>query len=657
MLVSHYFSCFLFFLWRIVCLVFSHDEPKYDVRISTFSETSAQNLIKLEVFSKYGQKFMCNLPPAGSEESNKTYVPLNNSYVLSLLSALKSGPCLSFNKGWWTYELCYKRHVSQYHGSKRLAETLLGVFDSETDWDKQPATDIHQDMYHIQTYGNGSICDLTLKPRKTKVLYSCPEDGPFRILSVEESETCVYSVHVAAPTMCAHPAFLKSSPPKVEQISCSPVTLRDHATGPSTKTATQKRQVQEFKAFQRRSDLKRVVTFQNVYNRTRVNRLRRERRLMVGSVRRFLQCIQSPRSETNLFRYKDAFASYARNATRAVLSGNRVVSFAQTLKAIHLRLLKEALMREELHLQRHIDRIMKSVAASDSLPVRSEFLSVVHKLGTTLLSLIEGTLNQESGRPRLVVYPTMTIQQAVALFADCCDTLLHNYDSVTTRRVMERIRGLYIHYGLVKIPVVPFTSPLLMAVEDSMRSVQPNTTSQISNLSSVTPIEVLHLRQVWDVVKQQMVVMEHLLANAEQVEKLHKIEAEVQSTMQNLLAEKKFTVLVFRDLNSVSNRGDSKKPPPKLSEFYSKKPIPEEPSGNSFAVKRMMSLIKKVLATSSQDESHDIEMYESGKSTDGATTFFILSGGEKAKEDKRIQDLEAGYSFVENSKNSNSGEN
>ncbi|KAF8567370.1 hypothetical protein P879_10862 [Paragonimus westermani] len=209
-------------------------EIKYDVQLSADvpAPVIAEDISStVEMYSKYGQKFTCQLPLTKDININAAPPLINNSYIASLLSKLDGSDCLHLcwlqHRGWWTYELCYKRHILQYReeNKRRISEILLGRFDSETNWDVPDRNLTDEPFFHSEHYVNGSICDITFKQRRVEVRYSCGEDDYFGISNVEEVETCVYRMDVSAPTLCSHPSFAARVPLKVEPILCVPVVL------------------------------------------------------------------------------------------------------------------------------------------------------------------------------------------------------------------------------------------------------------------------------------------------------------------------------------------------------------------------------------------------------------------------------------------------
>ena len=54
---------------------------------------------------------------------------------------------------------------------------------------------------------DGTTCELTNSPRKTKVLYICLPEGRLEIYELKETSTCEYEIIVLTSVLCSHPDF------------------------------------------------------------------------------------------------------------------------------------------------------------------------------------------------------------------------------------------------------------------------------------------------------------------------------------------------------------------------------------------------------------------------------------------------------------------
>lgn len=141
--------------------------------------------------------------------------------------------------------MCHGRYVRQYHedrdGKKVKTQVYyLGTFDKIQEFKlladymereanpnrkaKIPVKKVNGiNMPYVEIeMGDGSICDLTNKPRKIKVLYVCYQHGKHELFSLEESSSCEYEVIVLSSWLCSHPDY-KPQTTGENEINCYPV--------------------------------------------------------------------------------------------------------------------------------------------------------------------------------------------------------------------------------------------------------------------------------------------------------------------------------------------------------------------------------------------------------------------------------------------------
>lgn len=195
-----------------------------------------------QITSSNNERYICNIPDVVEREDDdeETYSGPNAAQLLQPL--FERFPCSYKFEFFWTYELCPGHYLRQYHedrdGKKaKLQEFYLGKLNKERmrrlirsyeTADKAasrrsnlPTVKIDgTDIPYVEVLmGNGSICDLTDKPRITRVLYVCHRhDG---IYSITEPVSCEYEAIVATPLLCAHPNY-KQQDVGVNKINCIP---------------------------------------------------------------------------------------------------------------------------------------------------------------------------------------------------------------------------------------------------------------------------------------------------------------------------------------------------------------------------------------------------------------------------------------------------
>ncbi|CAN7983240.1 unnamed protein product [Ixodes hexagonus] len=182
--------------------------------------------------TKFGQEYQCSLPekPVGSESAESSDSGEEAPNVIKLLEPLRTAPCLTKTKNWWTYELCYGKSIKQFHlenGMPDAAVIYLGLYESDFDWNDEANLEqlnkTGQQKYHSQFYNHGTLCDITGEPRKVEVRYYCDEDSTDYISTVEEPETCSYVFTVHTSRVCSFPPLRRLSTSRPHTISCSPL--------------------------------------------------------------------------------------------------------------------------------------------------------------------------------------------------------------------------------------------------------------------------------------------------------------------------------------------------------------------------------------------------------------------------------------------------
>ena len=215
-------------------------------------EDTAENGV-IEMMTVNNEKYKCILPELSGKDdefSKKQYGGLSGFELIQTLFQLSS--CSYRIESYWTYELCHGKHLRQYHESKELSlkkpqilEFFLGVYKPSTDKKEVVMTEestseaesrAEDDKLQIETrriesidlpffpinMTDGTVCELTNKPRKTKILYVCQPEGRGEIYELKETSTCEYEVIVLTSVLCSHPDFKPKTPP-VSTISCHAV--------------------------------------------------------------------------------------------------------------------------------------------------------------------------------------------------------------------------------------------------------------------------------------------------------------------------------------------------------------------------------------------------------------------------------------------------
>jgi hypothetical protein len=209
-------------------------------------------------------------------ESDMSLVKENES-IREILDRVLSMLCLQSNLGgWWTYEICYKQSIRQYHegigtkrnsaGAKVMAkiiesEHILGVYNPSNERAEIPDDEEWNLVVNVTTpgisrsgsgnlwgegsgayyeieYTNGDVCDHTDVTdaaivagstsgigggveRSSTVRFFC---GEMYDVTVHEDTTCHYIVQVKVPALCQHRLFRAPSAKK-QLLKCLPIEI------------------------------------------------------------------------------------------------------------------------------------------------------------------------------------------------------------------------------------------------------------------------------------------------------------------------------------------------------------------------------------------------------------------------------------------------
>ncbi|GAU92887.1 hypothetical protein RvY_04908 [Ramazzottius varieornatus] len=187
------------------------------------------------MYNKKGKPFRCLVPDRQVPVDEKD--KLNDLNTTLIENALKPATgrtddrnCVNLvTSGWWHYEFCFGKHVTQYHTEKGEVVQpviILGQFSHAFDWSNvsRKTAWSKKDRHHTQYYENGSECDINGKHRRADVKIYCDSNnwGSDYIESVREPESCAYEVIVYSKRLCDISYFRKDKP-MVGQIVCNPI--------------------------------------------------------------------------------------------------------------------------------------------------------------------------------------------------------------------------------------------------------------------------------------------------------------------------------------------------------------------------------------------------------------------------------------------------
>lgn len=137
----------------------------------------------------------------------------NKAIIKTFLSGDK---CLRGGNGWWKFEICYGKHVMQYHEDERTSErtnVLIGTWDQnehlkwiEKNHKKKPLLDISKRTYNSLLYSNGQPCEGLNRNRQVEIKFRCKpkKEGQSHAVSLYllEPSTCEYLLGIESPWFC-----------------------------------------------------------------------------------------------------------------------------------------------------------------------------------------------------------------------------------------------------------------------------------------------------------------------------------------------------------------------------------------------------------------------------------------------------------------------
>eukprot|EP00300_Choanocystis_sp_HF-7_P024035 c25430_g1_i1.p1 GENE.c25430_g1_i1~~c25430_g1_i1.p1 ORF type:complete len:407 (+),score=87.86 c25430_g1_i1:46-1221(+) len=174
-----------------------------------------------------GTQYNCSLPVISAHETKPDEIALPDP--VELFRPFE-GQCMFRDEGWWRYELCWPKHLRQYHmeGQKLIAEFYLGLYDPvssiPTMTDESHLARQGESAVYQSRFGMGTMCDVTRRPREATVLFICAGAGKkmTTLTSLRETATCMYDVIVSTPLVCDKQPLDNSNAPEAE-ISCYPI--------------------------------------------------------------------------------------------------------------------------------------------------------------------------------------------------------------------------------------------------------------------------------------------------------------------------------------------------------------------------------------------------------------------------------------------------
>lgn len=133
--------------------------------------------------------------------------------------------CLTYFSGFWKYEYCPNKTLSQFHGDPKATSLFYVLARADVSLGEREFRLLYNDFgYYIsELIGSGDICDMTGKPRVVDLQYVCgPAAGSASIKWIRELKTCHYEVQLAVPSLCDLDLLSKNGDKKYSTpLTCS----------------------------------------------------------------------------------------------------------------------------------------------------------------------------------------------------------------------------------------------------------------------------------------------------------------------------------------------------------------------------------------------------------------------------------------------------
>eukprot|EP00056_Hartaetosiga_gracilis_P011232 m.168896 g.168896 ORF g.168896 m.168896 type:complete len:419 (+) comp13471_c0_seq9:403-1659(+) len=148
--------------------------------------------------------------------------------------------CFYLHESYWSYELCFNRHVRQFHtersrnaaanNDKLNLNFILGTSASyEYDITSPPPENAPSSFffnketqpYFSITHSHGDVCDLTGEERFTEVRFICNNEAPRsgNIVQIKETSSCQYLMVFETSALCGNKDF-RVEKATAQQITC-----------------------------------------------------------------------------------------------------------------------------------------------------------------------------------------------------------------------------------------------------------------------------------------------------------------------------------------------------------------------------------------------------------------------------------------------------
>ncbi|KAJ0175790.1 hypothetical protein K1T71_008949 [Dendrolimus kikuchii] len=204
--------------------------------------TDETNKEQLKVTTSNKEQYECYIPELKTKETIRIE-DYDGPSPIHLLKPLFAQKICSYRlESYWSYEVCHGRYIRQYHEEREgkhvnTQEYFLGHWSTERQAKLEADIKVAQETkqtpkatkvegmtlpYVEMAMDDGTVCDLSGKPRVARVLYVCYSHGKHEVYSFKETSTCEYEIIILSPLLCEHPQF-KPKEVTENMIDCHPI--------------------------------------------------------------------------------------------------------------------------------------------------------------------------------------------------------------------------------------------------------------------------------------------------------------------------------------------------------------------------------------------------------------------------------------------------
>ncbi|CAH8547959.1 unnamed protein product [Schistosoma mattheei] len=651
--------CKYFLAYYVLCFaisvspLLSEESTKYNLLIKERAVLDKLDDAGVNVFSKSGQKFSCSWGTDSGIKPDNATSQLSSSVVHSLLSMFSAFDCLRVKKGWWTYEFCFRKYVAQYHDeSKETSKTFLGLFESEFDWDNSS----EKPKYHSQFYSNGSICDLTNMPRITEVQFVCADSRTFHILSVEEPESCVYLLKISTPSLCGNSHFASQFSTKPHDITCHPTLsgpdyYRYDALNKARDPILQSSLANMSQTFSLPS--KRLYTNKNMYNKIRNNRRRRKLKLLRRSTGMFLRSLKRLSVLYKKQNLKSSWSSHPISLLPTNPAGLYKLWLHIGSLSSDLSNFTSVLLRRNEISHRHVPLDIVKVAIIVTKSVIMEVEDYRQLLNTFLTAPMQtvgmmhlfnlSDVHESISRIWRELFSCTDPNEAHTMLSTVIHVYKkHNLDIPTVEDIpltrlptesRNNAKSAYLKYKL------DFT---FSSNRDNNIEILQYNGKVLDN-----PLSYEEYSKLFDVIKKVVDLTDLFLETSKLYVKilffLHKkielsqnIETRLKQTFSNILTDSNVNVVVIQGGNRIMKDKYNQD----AADQWDRDLLP------SLKQREIIEIMQKVVTNLDPEISDEVDIVEKTENQGGLSTYYIMPGGPRKKEEKRVRKLEQNYHFT-----------